>query len=82
MYALERVCFVLPTTLQDQCKGFVDIYGKPIIDMLLEETNPKLVCVMLKCCTNNVLLAGKNFGKPVLGTEHPYKIIFLVLHYS
>lgn len=66
VYALERVCFVLPKTLQDQCKDFVDIYGKPIIDMLLEETNPKQVCVVLKCCTNNVLPAGKNLEKPIL----------------
>ncbi|KAJ6657767.1 hypothetical protein lerEdw1_001954 [Lerista edwardsae] len=63
VYALERVCYVLPKTLQDQCKDFVDIYGKPIIDMLLEETNPKLVCVMLKCCTNNVLPAEKIVSK-------------------
>lgn len=66
---LEKVCYVLPKTLQDQCKAFVEIYGKEIIDMLLEETNPKLVCSMLKCCTDNVLPAGKNLEKPTLGTE-------------
>ncbi|XP_066475149.1 prosaposin [Tiliqua scincoides] len=59
VYELEKVCSVLPKKLQDQCKDFVEIYGKAIIDMLLEETNPKLVCAMLGCCTNNILPAEK-----------------------
>lgn len=59
VFAMEKVCSVLPEQFREQCKDFVDIYGKSIIDMLLEATDPKTVCVMLKCCTNKALPAGK-----------------------
>ncbi|XP_072851327.2 prosaposin isoform X1 [Pogona vitticeps] len=59
VFAMEKVCSVLPEQFRDQCKDFVDIYGKAIIDMLLEATDPKSVCVMLKCCTNKALPAEK-----------------------
>uniref|UniRef100_A0A7N5KAX8 Prosaposin n=1 Tax=Ailuropoda melanoleuca TaxID=9646 RepID=A0A7N5KAX8_AILME len=57
VHGMEKVCLLLPEKARDECKDFVEIYGKAIIDMLLEATSPKMVCVMLRCCTNNVLPA-------------------------
>ncbi|KAM6444066.1 prosaposin-like [Liasis olivaceus] len=57
VHGMEKVCLLIPEKTRDQCKDFVEVYGKSIIDMLLEATSPKMVCVMLRCCTNNVLPA-------------------------
>ncbi|XP_067408762.1 prosaposin-like isoform X2 [Emydura macquarii macquarii] len=53
VYEMEKVCSVLPQGIKDQCKDFVETYGKAVIDMLLEATNPEAVCIMLKLCPSN-----------------------------
>lgn len=65
MHAMESVCAVLPAKAREECKSFVEVYGKAIIDMLLEATNPKLVCVMLRCCANKAVPAGKNLNNAI-----------------
>nr|XP_056706490.1 prosaposin-like [Euleptes europaea] len=57
VHGMEEVCSVLPEKMRDECKSFVEVYGRAIIDMLLEATDPKLVCVMLKCCANKAIPA-------------------------
>ncbi|XP_061491235.1 prosaposin-like isoform X2 [Rhineura floridana] len=59
VYGMEKVCSVLPEKYREECRNFVDVYGKSIIDMLLEATDPKMVCEMLKCCSKNVLPTEK-----------------------
>ncbi|KAF7247327.1 Prosaposin [Varanus komodoensis] len=59
VHEMEKICSVLPEKFREECRDFVEVYGKSIIDMLLEATNPKLVCVLLKCCTDNALPAEK-----------------------
>uniref|UniRef100_A0A8C6X5R7 Prosaposin n=1 Tax=Naja naja TaxID=35670 RepID=A0A8C6X5R7_NAJNA len=54
---MEKVCLVLPEKSREECKDFVEVYGKSILDMLLEATSPKMVCVILRCCKNNILPA-------------------------
>ncbi|KAL7990408.1 hypothetical protein Chor_013838 [Crotalus horridus] len=57
IHGMEKVCLVLPEKSREECKDFVEVYGKSILDMLLEATSPKMVCVMLRCCKNNILPA-------------------------
>lgn len=66
---MEKVCLVLPEKTREECKDFVEVYGKPILDMLLEATSPKMVCVMLRCCKNNILPAGENVNNLLLHNQ-------------
>uniref|UniRef100_A0A8D0HAY8 Prosaposin n=1 Tax=Sphenodon punctatus TaxID=8508 RepID=A0A8D0HAY8_SPHPU len=59
VYEMEKVCSVLPESIQEQCRGFVETYGKAVIDMLLEATLPETVCVLLKLCANDGALPAE-----------------------
>jgi saposin len=48
--ALDKVCSVFPDTLQVQCRDFVDMYGKSILELLLQELEPSTICRALGLC--------------------------------
>uniref|UniRef100_A0A8C1C354 Prosaposin n=1 Tax=Cyprinus carpio carpio TaxID=630221 RepID=A0A8C1C354_CYPCA len=55
--AVEKVCDFLPSTLTAQCKDLIETYGKAIIDLLVQEADPKTICSLLGLC-NGVSYAG------------------------
>uniref|UniRef100_A0A669PWT8 Prosaposin n=1 Tax=Phasianus colchicus TaxID=9054 RepID=A0A669PWT8_PHACC len=67
VHEMEVVCYLLPASVKDQCKDFIEVYGQALIDMLLEATNPEAVCVMLKCCAANKLPQQPVVVKPAGG---------------
>nr|XP_061794272.1 prosaposin-like isoform X2 [Nerophis lumbriciformis] len=48
--AVEKVCSFLPKTLTDQCKDLVETYGQAIIELLVQEAEPKTICTFLSLC--------------------------------
>ncbi|KAK6329524.1 hypothetical protein J4Q44_G00015020 [Coregonus suidteri] len=50
VHALEKVCSVLPSSLSAQCKALIETYGQDIIDLLVQEADPKTICTVLGLC--------------------------------
>lgn len=50
IHAVEKVCTYLPSSLSAQCKDLVDTYGQAIIELLVQEADPKTVCTLLALC--------------------------------
>ncbi|KAJ4459565.1 putative Proactivator polypeptide [Paratrimastix pyriformis] len=52
---VENVCTHLPKGISAQCDALVEEYGALIIDMLIQEADPNIICHKLGLCTENVL---------------------------
>lgn len=50
--AVEKVCTVLPSSLTAQCKDLIETYGQAIIELLVQEADPKTVCTVLALCND------------------------------
>ena len=61
MGAIEKVCLVLPKTLSAQCKDLIETYGQAIIDLLVQEADPKTVCALLGLCKDADRLLIRTF---------------------
>jgi saposin len=48
--ALENVCSKFPETIRGECKVFVDAYTPAIVNLLVQEIDPKKVCTLLGLC--------------------------------
>ncbi|XP_066549135.1 prosaposin [Amia ocellicauda] len=48
--AVEKVCSVLPASLAAQCRDLIDVYGQAVIELLVQEADPKTVCTLLGLC--------------------------------
>lgn len=52
IHAVEKVCTYLPSSLSGQCKDLVETYGQAIIELLVQQADPKTVCTVLALCNN------------------------------
>ncbi|KAM3606641.1 uncharacterized protein V6R79_020329 [Siganus canaliculatus] len=50
--AVEKVCTYLPKSLTTQCKDLVETYGQAIIELLVQQADPKTVCTVLALCND------------------------------
>ena len=50
---MEKVCSLLPTTVQDECNLIVQGYTQEIIDLLLKFEDPATICTQLTLCTSS-----------------------------
>ncbi|XP_037638251.1 prosaposin isoform X1 [Sebastes umbrosus] len=48
--AVEKVCTFLPASLSTQCKDLIETYGQAIIELLVQQADPKTICTVLALC--------------------------------
>jgi saposin len=58
--ALDKVCKLLPETIQNQCLDFVNRYSNAVIELLAQELKPEQVCTALGLCRNTKLSQPKS----------------------
>jgi len=67
--AMKNVCDKeMPAQFKDQCNQFVDTYGETIIEMLVQNMNPEMICQEINVCPKpatemNLLGAEKIYEK-------------------
>jgi len=50
IHAVEKVCKLLPSSLTAQCQDLIESYGQAIIELLVQQADPKTVCTVLGLC--------------------------------
>ncbi|XP_022087388.1 uncharacterized protein LOC110977496 isoform X2 [Acanthaster planci] len=62
---IEKVCPLLPESLAEQCKGFLDLYGPVLLKLIVDkELSPPDICKDLRLCSSSSKLpAGLTFSK-------------------
>nr|XP_014343936.1 PREDICTED: prosaposin isoform X1 [Latimeria chalumnae] len=50
VHAIQKVCSILPSSISQQCKDFIEAYGKAIMELLVQQMDPKVVCSTLGLC--------------------------------
>jgi len=55
--SLEKLCSLLPSSVEKQCDTFVETYTDIIIDMLTKDVSPEMICTNLGLCkqTGNIV---------------------------
>jgi len=48
--SLEKLCSLLPSSVESQCDTFVETYTDLIIDMLTKDVSPEMICTNLGLC--------------------------------
>uniref|UniRef100_A0A8C1LN97 Prosaposin n=1 Tax=Cyprinus carpio TaxID=7962 RepID=A0A8C1LN97_CYPCA len=59
--AVETICDILPSTLTPQCKDLIETYGQAIIELLVQEADPKTICTFLALCNGVTVMDKQRF---------------------
>ena len=51
--SLEKLCSLLPSSVEKQCDTFVSTYTDLIIDMLTKDVSPEMICTNLGLCKSS-----------------------------
>lgn len=54
--ALKEVCSLMPTSIEKECNAFVMQYGDLVINLILQEIQPKMVCTTLGLCESKAVV--------------------------
>ncbi|XP_076018815.1 prosaposin [Genypterus blacodes] len=52
VHAVQKVCSLLPASVEAQCKDLVEAYGRAIIELLIQQADPKTICTALALCND------------------------------
>ncbi|XP_072050756.1 uncharacterized protein [Amphiura filiformis] len=53
---VENICPILPGTLQEQCKSFLDTYGPTLVTLIVQQLDPKKICTAIGLCSKSTKL--------------------------
>lgn len=82
IHAVEKVCSLLPGKSKQRCKDLIETYGQAIIDLLVQEVDPKTVCTVLGLCRDASRTFIRESPRP-LKTPHILRLgRFWALHYG
>ncbi|XP_052768278.1 uncharacterized protein LOC128208756 [Mya arenaria] len=64
--ALAKVCSLLPDTIAQECNNFVNQYAAQIIQLLIQEIDPKQICASIGlCATKEVVVKDVVAAGPI-----------------
>lgn len=52
--AVRSICMKLPTTMNQQCKEFMEKYDDIIVDLLFEAVAPSEMCSLMMLCRDKL----------------------------
>ncbi|KAJ7987409.1 hypothetical protein DPEC_G00326190 [Dallia pectoralis] len=50
VHMVEKVCHLLPASLTAQCQDLIEAYGQAIIELLVQQADPKTICTVIGLC--------------------------------
>uniref|UniRef100_H2ZIM4 Prosaposin n=1 Tax=Ciona savignyi TaxID=51511 RepID=H2ZIM4_CIOSA len=78
--AVEKVCTILPSNVQVECRQLIDQYGSMIINLLAQEVTPAELCGAIKLCTSlKVFFIFSNFFYPSMFNYNPVTLLSSLL---
>jgi hypothetical protein len=60
---VKNVCSLLPRTVGNPCRQFIEEYGDIVIALLAQSLDPKQVCAEIKVCSGSKLKHSVLLGK-------------------
>ncbi|XKL58996.1 hypothetical protein PGB90_000012 [Kerria lacca] len=51
--ALEEACKLIPRKEKSKCYNFIDNYENALLELLINESDPQIICSMLQLCVND-----------------------------